>query len=441
MATQKTTARERLMLAKTATINSTNFHNQPSQASGQNNEEEMSQPSAQYIMGLIEKNYEKIEQAELLATLPSNWLLSPEQAQIDHPPGIITQMAPINDNHIIILMPYDETLPSLDYRVLHQIVRDLTIGIYALNQHPNLVLDANFDESTSCTMPPAYINTKLGQIMINTDYWLKALWHGAYFPRDKRMRFNDNWKLSFGLTDGMPNTKKDILEEFIQAGLQDTNKDPEYANAYDELEIEEEHYFKGMTENEVKEELNFFMSNVDDLGLQITMYLNQVKQYKNLFEIDSDYFLNACIKTTINQIDNVKFERLKRRLNRQESFLRKNFAKKKEIRSNLNLLKLVSFLVPLMVGLKKRMKVPDLNNLLPFMSGDETKTERELPPLLIPPEFKCKLFDFNSQKASSSKITTNNDEKSHHNRLKYCHLHGGIQFELETPIIQMNCTE
>ena len=391
------------------------------------NEVELNRPSVKNLMGFIEK-YDKIEQSELLASLISSWLVSFEQMSIDNPTGIITQMAPINDNHIIILMPYDETLPSLDYRVLHQIVRDLTIGIYALNQHPNLVLDANFDESTSCTMPPAYIDTKLGQIMINTDYWLKALWHGAFFSRDKRLRFSKSWRPLFGVVDSATSKKRDILEDFIQAGLQDTNKDPEYANAYDELEIEEEHYFKGMTENEVKEELNFFMSNVDDLGLQITMYLNQVKQYKNLFEIDSDYFLNACIKTTINQIDNVKFERLKRRLNRQESFLRKNFAKKYEVRRNLNLLKLVTFLVPLLIGLKKRMKIPDLNNLLPILSGNETKTERELPPLIVPSSFKCKLF----HQASKFTSTTKNYDK-------YFHLHGGIQFELETPPISTDC--
>jgi len=439
MTTPKTTARERLLLAKSATIipQQQNQHSPINQSNNNNNEEEMNMPSVQNIMGFIEK-YDKIEQAELLATMPSNWLLSPEQSQIDIPPGVIKDIVPITDNHIIILMPYDDTVPALDYRILHQIIRDLTIGIYALNQHPSLVLDANFDESTTCTMPPAYNNTKLGQIMINTDYWLKALWHGAYFQREKRMRFSDTWKLSFGLTDGMPNTKKDIFEEFMTAGLQDTNKDPEYANVYDELEIDVESGFKGMTDNEVKEEINFFMNHVDDLGLQITMFLNKCKQYKNLFEIESDYYLNACVKTTINQIDNIKFERLKRRLNKQETFLRRNFAKKAEVRNNLNIMKLVSFLVPLFVGLKKRMKVPDLNNLLPFMSGDDVKTESQLPPLLIPPDFKCKTFDFNSQKTST--IKKNLDEKPPH-RYKYCHLHGGIQFELETIPVNYNCAQ
>ena len=189
MSTPKTTARERVILAKNATIVTTQNNQQQSNA---NNEEELSLPSVKNIMGFTDK-YDRVEQAEILATMPANWLLSPEQATIDHPVGIITQMTPINDNHIIVLMPYDETISNLDYREIHQIIRDLTTGIYAFNQHPNLVLDANFDESTSCTMPPAYIDTKLGQIMINTDYWLKALWHGKKFSQMANLTLNCNY--------------------------------------------------------------------------------------------------------------------------------------------------------------------------------------------------------------------------------------------------------
>ncbi len=77
-------------------------------------------------------------------------------------------------------MPYDDSAPPLDYREVHQLLRELTIGIFVLNQHPSLSLEANFDESTACILPHAYHDTKLGQIMINTDYWLKALWHGNF---------------------------------------------------------------------------------------------------------------------------------------------------------------------------------------------------------------------------------------------------------------------
>ena len=97
-----------------------------------------------------------------------------------------------------------------------------------------------------------------------------------------------------------------------------------------------------------------------------------------------------------------------------EKFLRENFEKKAEIRKNLSLLKFVIFLVPLLIGLKKRMKIPETNNLLPLMMGDEVHTERELPPLMMGPEYATKRF---------------NDIV---NTSKYFNLHGGVQFEIET---------
>lgn len=136
-------------------------------------------PAVRNIVGFIEK-YDRVEAQELLSQMSSHWLLSTEDVKlpIEHPYGLISQMAPLNDDHVMLLVPYDEDVQFLDYREIHQIVRELTIGIYVLNQHPYLHLHANFDESTSCQMPPAYIDTKVGQLMINTDYWLKALWHG-----------------------------------------------------------------------------------------------------------------------------------------------------------------------------------------------------------------------------------------------------------------------
>ena len=35
----------------------------------------------------------------------------------------------------------------------------------------------------------------------------------------------------------------------------------------------------------------------------------------------------------------------------------------------MNMLKLVSFLVPFLIGMKKRMKIPNLSKMLPNMSG------------------------------------------------------------------------
>lgn len=61
-----------------------------------------------------------------------------------------------------IQIPEEEGCEKYDFKVIHQIIRELTIGIYVLNQVPSISLEANFDCSTSVQLPPAYIDTKVG---------------------------------------------------------------------------------------------------------------------------------------------------------------------------------------------------------------------------------------------------------------------------------------
>lgn len=141
-----------------------------------------SQPSVRNIVGFLDK-YDRYEIQELVAQMSSHWLLSLDDVKlpIEHPHGLMSQMAPLNDDNLLLLVECsgdDDKQLDLDYREIHQLIRELTIGIYVLNQYPFLHLKSNVDQSTSCQLPPAYVDTKVGQIMINTDYWLKALWHG-----------------------------------------------------------------------------------------------------------------------------------------------------------------------------------------------------------------------------------------------------------------------
>lgn len=48
----------------------------------------------------------------------------------------------------------DETIPRLDAREIHQLLRELTIGVYSLNAQPSMSLEANFDLSSTCQMAP-----------------------------------------------------------------------------------------------------------------------------------------------------------------------------------------------------------------------------------------------------------------------------------------------
>jgi hypothetical protein len=47
----------------------------------------------------------------------------------------------------------------------------------------------------------------------------------------------------------------------------------------------------------------------------------------------------------------------------------------------------VSFLTPIIIGLKRRMKISDINSLLSLMTGYDVQTERELPPLMLSSDF------------------------------------------------------
>lgn len=168
---------------------------------------------------LLQK-YDRRELQELLSLTSCNWLLSGEEHNqpVDAPPGIIRQMRNILAPNIIILAPFDSCLP-LDYKVVHQIVRELTVGIYGFNQVPVISLVPNYDQSSTCQLPPAYYDTKVGQILINIDYTIKALWHGSYISREKRSRFSELWRSIMAVdSDGVPQTKKDVLAEFLNAG-------------------------------------------------------------------------------------------------------------------------------------------------------------------------------------------------------------------------------
>lgn len=167
------------------------------------------------------EKYDWREVQELLSLTSCSWLLSGEGflQPVDPPPGMVRQMQAVFHPNAIILAPCDCGV-SMDYRVVHQIIRELTVGIYCFNQVPSISLEPNPDHSSQCHLPPAYCHTRVGQILINIDYTLKALWHGAYIPKEKRLCFLDLWRSSMAVDpSGVPQDEKDKLAEFLTAGL------------------------------------------------------------------------------------------------------------------------------------------------------------------------------------------------------------------------------
>ncbi|TSW62336.1 Ankyrin and armadillo repeat-containing protein [Bagarius yarrelli] len=275
----------------------------------------------------------------------------------------------------------------MDYRVVHQIIRELTVGIYCFNQVPSISLEPNPDQSSVCHLTPAYCDTKVGQILINIDYTMKALWHGAYIPKDKRPCFLELWRSS----------------------VVDVSDDPCYHGIYDE----DTHNPDPTYDPDSADEQKLFYQYAENILLKLTSYLTSVRQHENLFTYEGTHNLSNVVRLTEDTLELSKYQRLQQRLSRHMELVKKHLGRKVELARDLAYLKLISFLVPFLISLKKKRKIPDLSQMLPPFSDDMLKTEREMPPLHLGSNFSCKHFPYKPN--------------------QYFHLHGGIEVDVGTP--------
>ncbi|CAF0881764.1 unnamed protein product [Rotaria sordida] len=367
-------------------------------------QQSMDQISVRNVFDLFSK-FDKWDVTELLTARDTHWLLTNAdiyKVPTENPTGLIRQLQAFSETHIDILFPVDDDIPRLDTREIHQLLRELTIGIYSLNAQPLLSLEANFDLSSTCQIPTAYIDTRLGQTMINCDAWLKSVWHGVFMSRDKRAKFADRWRHM-----GDSSLTRSLVHEFEAAGLQDLSHDPDYTQAKNSFEIEPK------SEEQTHSDDQFLASYADDLSMVLTLYLDQISQWKNCLMFNGNYTIQSQIKTIQEKLDNQQFQRLKALLQIHENYLRKTFLLKTEVRKYIYLLELSCFLFTLLIGLKRRMKkIPNMNRLLPMIIGEDVRTERELPPFMYIKKQSKNIFPIEHE--------------------TMFHLHGGIQFEYET---------
>eukprot|EP00794_Sanderia_malayensis_P003419 gene3419-3910_t len=383
---------------------------QTSDDSSNDNDEMASSMAASRAAATYFDKYDRDELQEALSSTSLDWLLSSDDTklQVEPPTGIISNMIDVNEvKNLILLIPApDNVNKPLELREMHQLLRELVTGVYVLNQTPSMSLETNFDQSTSCQMSACYHDTRIGQLMIEVDYMIKSIWHGSYFPTDKRLKFNERWRQSVNLNtlSGEAETRRSHQLIWNEAGLMDLATDGNFKEAFEKLAVE--------LKNDPchAEEKRFFMKHVNDLAMVLTFEQKSLKCYKNMFVLDAETYLTSIMRNP--NLDLKGFERLQRMLSLQEQFTKENLENKDSTRRALMLLKFVSFLVPLLIALKKRNKIPDVNKLLPALTHEECKTDREFPPIVIGENFVCKNFD----------------------ATQYYHsLHGGIQMLRETP--------
>ncbi|XP_043927926.1 ankyrin and armadillo repeat-containing protein-like [Protopterus annectens] len=387
---------------------------QPAEKKEETDDAFVASVTAQRIANTFLERYNRSELQELLALSSCSWLLPSEEFHfpVELPKGIIGQLQNFSYSNLIILAPV-ETQITLDYKEVHQIVRDLVTGIYCMNQIPSIRLDANYDNSTLCQLPPAYYDTRVGQILISVDYMMKALWHGSFIAKEKRARILELWRSSIEIdANGVPQMKKKYFAEFLAAGLTDISEDSDFDGIYS-IDLNTDPTY----EPNSPEEKRLFMEYSEDILLKLTCYTTQVKQHNNLFMYDATYNLTNALRTAgKEQLDETTYQRLQKRIILQQMVVGKYLEKKMEIRKNLAYLKFISFLTPLLIALKKKMKIPDIMHLLPPYSDGKLKTERELPPLSSGPGFKCQHFPYEQN--------------------EFFHLHGGIELDIGTPSVE-----
>lgn len=122
-------------------------------------------------------------------------------------------------------------------------------------------------------------------------------------------------------------------------------------------------------DTEMAEDRRFFMNHIDDFTMQMTVFQKSVSVHKNLLVVDSDWLIGNSVHILDDKLDHDTYERLNSRLQRQQTVIQNNLANKLEVRQQLELLKAIGFLVPFFVTMKKRMKIPDITQLMNPLVG------------------------------------------------------------------------
>lgn len=143
----------------------------------------------------------------------------------------------------------------------------------------------------------------------------------------------------------------------------DITKDPDFSSIYNNMRL------FPMSEHDANADKRLFMQYVDDMSVQLTWRQDSIQQHQNLFMIDTAYEVTSVIRLGEERIDHDTFERLQTRLHAHVDVIQRNLGKKAETRRQLEMAKLISFLIPFLIGMRRRNKVPDIKRLLPPLTG------------------------------------------------------------------------
>ena len=154
--------------------------------------------------------------------------------------------------------------------------------------------------------------------------------------------------------------------------MMDITSDPDYINIYDDMPIEQP------GDAEMAEERRFLMSHIDDLSMKMTFYQKTVQHHKDLYVVDADWLVSSIVMLLDDRIDHTGYERIKTRLDLHKEVVEKYLPNKDEIRRQIELLKFISYMTTFLVGMKKKMKIPNMTRLLVPLTGTVNKLSKRV---------------------------------------------------------------
>ena len=344
----------------------------------------------------FDRTERKEELYHAAAHVKSDWLLS--TANVDGTPripnGLVRGMKPFSTtDDLLLLMPLEVT-HSLSLVEFHQITKELLIGIYVFNQLPALKFEPNYDGTTTCVLPSAYTNTLTGTTLLSVAYYIESLLHGSTIPKEKHSKTMECWKTMSAKSDPMEILKDgglvDMKEEL---GDDDLYKDPQpHFPRYPEFGVDHDLADRDLPKRPSTEEI--FSSGVDthctevfqkllkQVSLSLVLSPNSYQEHKNMFVMDVVWDIETDFTSLSSEVDEKMFFLLQAHLQRQRDFVKSRLKLKASICHEMDLLRYVAFMVPLLVTLKKKNRVIKKSGLLPGPSVEQLHTEKNIPPLV-----------------------------------------------------------
>lgn len=375
------------------------------------------------------QHFDKSNLYHAAARRESDWLLGDRYELRDDlgPPAPLISglQAPDSHNRYSLLLPHTCKKP-LTLQELHQVTRELVVGIYVFNQMPRISLEPCHDGSSACALPSAYHDTLVGETLVSVDYFVKSLLHGTTIAeKEKRVKVSEGWRKM---------AHDSLRDSFVSSGMINMQDDPELGAG---LYVEEKPQFIRYPSKCVDKELamteltarlttgeeydqqeghvsrDVFLRFLDQVSMLLVFRQRQIQQEGPIFVLDPMFSITTGVTSSTEEDSNRElYNHLHVYLQKQRHFVAQHLEKKWQITHDLELLGFVSFMVSLLVTLKRENKVVDVSQLLPVSSK---RTEREIAPFLP------------SKDSRWSPFTATNS---------YTGVHGGVEFHHQEQEVQ-----